>query len=105
MGRRPRPNSCGLQARIFRPGSRIPQPQQRFMLDTTCHDKCILEVETPEGQKAGKELGEFRLGKSEIKVAGGTVHVDSTTVKSDPFVPTRIEELCNRLRISIMTRY
>jgi hypothetical protein len=79
--------------------------QQRFMLETTCNDKCILEVETPEGQKAEKELGEFRLGRSEIKVAGGTVHVDSTTIKSDPFASTRIEELCNRLRISIMTHY
>jgi hypothetical protein len=79
--------------------------QQRFMLDTTCNDKCVLEVETPEGQKAGKELGEFRLGRSEIKVGGGTVHVDSATVKSDPFAPTRIEELCNRLRIGIMTHY
>ena len=75
------------------------------MLDTTCDDKCILEVRTSEGETASQELGEFRVGRSEMKVGGGPCRVDSTTVKSDPFAPTKIEDLCNRLRIGIMSRY
>ncbi|MHB8270358.1 hypothetical protein [Bradyrhizobium sp.] len=37
--------------------------EQRIILDTPCADKCILEIETPEGQKVERTLGEIRAGK------------------------------------------
>jgi len=97
--------------------SRIPSPdleagfkdpqasQQRFMLETTCDDACLLRIETPEGTKAEKSLGDIRNGANHIELGGGAVHVDSTTLESDPFAPTTIENLCNRLRMTIMNSY
>jgi hypothetical protein len=80
--------------------------EQRFILDTTCVDKCMLEIETPEGQKVEKTLGEIRAGTAaDIVVGGGTVHIDSTETSFDAFAPSRIDEFCNALRISILSHY
>jgi hypothetical protein len=97
--------------------SRIPSPDiasgfkdpsashQRFMLETTCIDKCILQIETPEGEKGEKTLGEIRSGEKDIRVGIGTVHIDSTELTPDPFAPTKVEALCNGLRMFIMRHY
>jgi hypothetical protein len=80
--------------------------EQRFILDTTCVDKCVLEIETPEGQKVEKTLGEIRAGKAaDIAVGGGTVHIDSTDTSVGAFAPSRIDEFCNTLRIIILSHY
>lgn len=87
-------------------GFKDPQAsQQRFMLETTCEDACLLRIETPEGKKAEKSLGDIRNDASHIEVGSGAVHVDSTTLEFDPFRPTPIENLCNRLRMAIMNGY
>jgi hypothetical protein len=80
--------------------------EQRFILDTTCVDKCVLEIETPEGQKVERTLGEMRAGKAaDIVLGGGTVHFDSTETSFDAFAPSRIDEFCNTLRIIILSHY
>jgi hypothetical protein len=79
--------------------------QQRFILDTTCVDKCVLEIETPEGQKVEKSLGEIRAGKADIIVGGGTVHIDSAETSLDTFAPARIDGFCNTLRRTILFYY
>jgi hypothetical protein len=80
--------------------------EQRFILDTTCVDQCVLEIETPERQKAEKTLGEIRAAKAaDIVVGGGTVHIDSTEISFDTFAPTRIDEFCNILRRTILSYY
>jgi hypothetical protein len=97
--------------------SRIPSPdlqiafkdpdasQQRFVLETTCVDQCVLVVETPEGQKVEKTLGQVRAGATDIALGGGAIHVDTTEVASDPFSPTKIEKFSNRLRVAILSHY
>jgi hypothetical protein len=79
--------------------------QQRFMLETTCIDTCVLQIENPEGEKAEKTLGEIRNGAPDIRVGSGTVHVDSTELASDLLAPTRIDAFCNRLRKFLMSYY
>jgi hypothetical protein len=94
--------------------SRMPSPefqadpgatQQRFMLETTCVDKCVLQVETPEGQKVEKTLGDIRNGAANINVDGGLFHVDSTEVAPDLSTPTKIDKLCNSLRMFLLSHY
>jgi hypothetical protein len=79
--------------------------QQRFMLETTCIDTCVLQIDTPEGEKGEKTLGEIRNGASDIRVGSGNVHVDSTEVAPDPTAPTRVDAFCNRLRKFFMSYY
>jgi hypothetical protein len=79
--------------------------QQRFVLETTCVDRCVLQIETPEGQKVEKTLGEVRNGAVNIGVGGGTVHIDSTEISSDSSAPTKIEMFCNILRMAILSHY
>ena len=79
--------------------------QQRFILDTACVDKCVLEIETPEGQKAEKTLGEIRGKAADIVVGGGSVHFDSTETTFDAFAPARIDGFCNVLRMNILSHY
>jgi hypothetical protein len=81
--------------------------QQRFTLETMCIDTCVLQIETPEGEKAEKTLGEIRNGAPDIHVGSGNVHVDSTELASDPLAlaPTRIDVYCNRVRTFLMTHY
>jgi hypothetical protein len=80
--------------------------EQRFILDTVCVDKCVLEIETPEGQKVEKTLGEIRAATAaDIGVGGGTVHIESTETSVDVFMPTRIDEFCNNLRKRILSNY
>ena len=65
-----------------------------------------LEIETPEGQKVEKTLGEIRAGKAaDIVVGGGTVHIESAETSFDTFAPARIDGFCNTLRTTILSYY
>jgi hypothetical protein len=79
--------------------------EQRFTLVTICVEKCVVQVETPDGSKGEKTLGEIRNGHTNILVGGGTVHVDSTELAFDPFAPTRLEKLCNQFREFVLSKY
>ena len=79
--------------------------EQRFTLETTCVDKCVVQVETPEGDKGETTLGEIRSGHNNIIVGGGTVHVDNAELALDPLAPSKIEVICNRLRVFILSHY
>jgi hypothetical protein len=97
--------------------SRLPSPdiqavykdpeafEQRFMLETTCVEKCVVQVETPDGNKGEKTLGEIRDGHTSILVGGGTLHVDSTELALDPFALTRLDKLCIRIREFVLAHY
>jgi hypothetical protein len=79
--------------------------QQRFQLETICVDKCVLQAETPEGQKSERTLGEIRNGATNISVDGGLIHVDSSELIPDLFAPTKVERLCNSLRVFVLSHY
>jgi hypothetical protein len=79
--------------------------QQRFVLDTICVDRCVLQIETPEGQKSEKTLGQVRTDATDIAVGGGKVHIDSTEVESDSSAPTGIERFCNVVRVVVLSHY
>lgn len=80
---------------------------QRFTLETVCVDECVLQIQTSNGTKVERKLGELTHGAYGFQAEGfGQLHLDvATAVGNYAYIPTEAEEIVRRFREFIMTKY
>jgi hypothetical protein len=81
--------------------------QQRFVLETTCVNECVLQLQTPKGAIVEKRLAEFLHPPYGFIIEGfGQMHVEVAMVQGNAnYIVYRMEDLCRRFREFLMTNY
>jgi hypothetical protein len=81
--------------------------RQRFSLQTSCVDECVMQLASADGVKVEKKLAEFKKGGYGFQAEGfGRLHIDAASVEADPaYVATPIEDLARRIRERVLTYY
>jgi hypothetical protein len=88
-------------------GSKDPDAaHQRFVIHTRCSDACVIEFQSQDDETIQKKLAEFRNGPIGFALGQGHIHVDSTTVQSDPMFATQwIEKVSDGARKFVLMQY
>jgi hypothetical protein len=80
--------------------------RQRFVIRTHCNDECMLALQTPDGDKLEKKLGQIRATPIVLELGKGRFHIDRTDVQPNQYyVRTPLDEICGRIRIIVLSWY
>jgi hypothetical protein len=80
--------------------------QQRFRISAQCGDSCIVEARSDDGKSASMPLRDLMKAPLDIKLGGGTMHIDYAEVRPNPvYAQTRFDRLCERIRHAVLVNY